>query len=291
VENYRRRKLFLGVTLPGWFGRAEYLDQPSKNDKPNDTSRFHLKHQNRHLLYNTMAGVGLLGRNKPESQKRFGLHWSVWPAFLGIIVVIAFFIPRMGFSMLGFGVSHIIGAGGRAVAGKAIGALPHVDAHEPSEAPVEPVSGHPMRVLGLTEPENDTNRVFCVGYCHVGDNVIAYLSNGVTLESRFHQIQRVTPFACVGLGRVFPIQTVYPDYQPESVGNYQQAPVPVIRSAPEPVTHSVIVIGQNYMARQTHGISQFANRAPGSSSVGQNSSLASPAPASSSYSSGGVNQY
>jgi hypothetical protein len=268
VENFRKRKMFLGVTLPGRFGWAEYLDQPTKNDKPNDTGHFNLKHQNRHELYDTMAGVGLLGKVGAESNRRVGLHWAVWPAFVAVILVGAWFIPQfMVHGFTGF-VRHLTGATTAKVASLTnakgpAAAVPATNQNQnisgqqsmlsPSEAPqqagavnsgtVGPVSPSPK--LGTVPSLPQQTNLSCLGWARVpGGGYVAFLDDGDTLEG--NEIQVVNRRFVLGYGKVFPV------HRGHAEGGFSPAPSESVYGAN--FTHagslSVSVVGQKYQGHQ-----------------------------------------
>lgn len=81
VRNLGMERMFGGVSLHGRFRRATYLDIPRGNgtDTPTETGFFRLKVAEYGCLYDTSAGVGLVGRVDTHEVKkgRSPIWWAV----------------------------------------------------------------------------------------------------------------------------------------------------------------------------------------------------------------------
>lgn len=139
VENLGRKKLWGGVTVPGWFQRATYAGKP---DDPNpgepEIGRFRLDKRLADC-YSTSAGVGLSGRVDTQETKR-GKHWSKWLVTVGAGAVAAIVIPLFGLQALGSLVHRGLGGYFDAAQGSArniaTNAAPMVATPPPAAAPV-----------------------------------------------------------------------------------------------------------------------------------------------------------
>jgi len=204
VQNLGKKKMFLGVSLPGRFQYWYYdqPDMPGRGDKPTTRSTYSFDKRRRYqYLYRTMMGVGMTGGAVAETQPK-SRHWAVWLLALIGAVLFGMYVPRIlqgMFENVIRGVLHGTQAGIENGMRGTVGAV--------NTAVVQPSSPPPVRAITqpfLTPPsglqaailqqrhlqENDGVAPFhATGVMRIGTNVWVFLSDGRICKSENGDVQ------------------------------------------------------------------------------------------------------
>jgi hypothetical protein len=266
VENLHKRRMLLGVTLPGWFHWGAYIDQPRRGEQPDEQGYFQLKYQDRHKLYDTMAGVGLSGKVKPDVSGVHGLHWATWPvAFCLVLVGAWLFVPTLA-KTVNIAVGHFAKKMSssvnsalasmqhrgvvRQVASTALGRSAGINQprllSEPGTGSGGTTTGSPV-----LSPDSDQIPVFCTGYSVLAGRATAFLSDGSVVDDR-EGLQRLSLTAVEIKGVSIPVLHQRPEYRPEAEHSLVQNGTTVVGDIflHRQGTISVSIIGQRAVAHQ-----------------------------------------
>jgi hypothetical protein len=93
LRNMQSEPLFLGVRFKNLIRRGTFLAEPTRNDTPSETGFFKLDISGLCQLYDTSAGVGLVGR-LDVTPKRKGRGLWVWGLAIAAALFLAWGIPR-----------------------------------------------------------------------------------------------------------------------------------------------------------------------------------------------------
>jgi len=184
VRSMARARLLLGVSIPGKFRWTVYSQEPMRNDKPEGAGWFTVKNRGYGKLYNTMSGVGFIGKAQAPELQRKGRPMWVWFVALALIATVAYFLP----GVLGRGVGWAAGVAGKSAdrgIRQAVGLSSNVvPAGAASTQPV-PDSGPGVRVVrAIRETETgtaDTSAARMTGYSLINKRLLVFLDDGSTV--------------------------------------------------------------------------------------------------------------
>lgn len=199
---------------PSYFTVKTYLEpKTGVTDHPMETHRFQLKPALA-ACYDTSAGVGISGRNKPEEKKKKGLpFWAMLLVGAALVYAVTW-IPKV----ISGGLGHVFKA-----------ATPVLEATK-MEAPIQLEGAKAPPAINLGEQAYFEEEVFVRGYIVRNGRVNVYMSDGTTYTERDPVLEELQRNAVRIRGKLYPLRT-------------QERPKPPVRlpqaTAPE-VQDSVI---------------------------------------------------
>jgi hypothetical protein len=150
LRNMETEKLWMGVTFKKTLRRATYLQQPVRGDAPMESGYFRLDVAGLGKLYNTAAGVGIVGRlDVRENHGGRGI-W-VWVALAVVAALCAWVFPQV----VGFGAKKFINGAQVGTVTAFTNTIPKLDAERSQERVTRPV----LAAVGVDLGAQRTNRV------------------------------------------------------------------------------------------------------------------------------------
>ncbi len=200
LKNMSRTRLWGGVMLKGRFRYNIYPDMPQRGDKPEQSGWMQLADKEYHKCYDTMAGVGLMGKMHPESSRVKGYHWSLWVVLIVACGFGAFWVPRIVMGAVGRTIGASVVGMQRGITSKISGqgvngVVPGSSASKPSPnvAVVAPAVSLPAEVHSVTNKHAEwAERVWMTGFMKTPQGYYVALSDGRILSSQDPRMERLT---------------------------------------------------------------------------------------------------
>lgn len=207
VQNMSKKRLFLGVSFSGRFRYQIFSSQPQRGDRPDKSGMITLKERDVHRCYDTMAGVGLTGRQNPELSKFKGRSPIWWAVFVIALALIGFFGTKYIMKFAGMATGSMVHSFTGGVVSKV--GLPQVsnspvvlNTNQFQDVPTafrQPVLRRSHGVTSQIEPDDVT----MTGWYKLGNTVYVTLSDGRQLNSADPLLTKVLPDGCVYGGQVY----------------------------------------------------------------------------------------
>lgn len=212
VVNMERNRLFMGVTFNKKFRYYLYPqpEMPSKNDKPESSVFFHRGGKEKiEFVYKTMWGQSVRGGGTSETNKRKGLHWSVWIVALVAMFAFGHYFPLIIENAIAKGVGGTLRGVQKGMQRGVVPSMPATPVVQTNLAPARVVNSTIVESLPVAaaeprglpavppghagSPSRPQTGVYCTGWAYVNgtNDLRVFLSDGRMAYSSRGEVQGI----------------------------------------------------------------------------------------------------